>query len=234
MSKGRYLIESLPELPLEPFEVAGKLGRSTRGPFLTIVPPVRPAPTPPQVVPLPHQPPKTAFLTNKYFAQALYPRVICHEFGSDVFADFALDPTPDDGGGGPGPGSVVDLHADLSALARQERHYKLSKLNGVSFAQPFWCTVKHGPWLCSVKETESCITGAPSTWELVVLDVPGISMVWFGEWLDQPTLPNLTVIKGNLALNSSVPTCCPGFKLCFNTMSCIPISVPCGGSPVPA
>jgi hypothetical protein len=232
VSKGRKLIDSLPELPLEPFEVAGKLGRSRRGPFLTILPPARPAPTPPKVVALPHQPLKASFFTNTFFAQALYPRVICHEFGSDVFEDFALDPVPDDGGGGPGPGSVVDRHADLMVLARHERHYKLSALNGTRLALPFWCTVKHGPWLCSVKETESCITGAPSTWELIVLDIPEISMVWFGEWLDQPTLPNLTVIKGNLAPHNSVPSCCPGHKLCFNTMSCIPNAVPCD-PPIP-
>jgi hypothetical protein len=233
VSTGRYTIDALPELPLEPFEIGGKLARSRRGPFLTIIPEPRPRPETPTPIPLPHAPNKSSFLTNTFYAQALYPRVICHDFGSDIFEDFALDPTPDDGGGGRDPGGVLDLHADLTVLATRERHYKLSRFNGRHLAHPFWCTVKHGPWLCSVKETESCITGVPSTWELVVLDVPGISMVWFGEWLDQPTLPNLTVIKGNLALSSSVSSCCAGHKFCFNTMSCIPNAVPCN-SPIPA
>ena len=31
-------VKALPELPLAPFEVVGKLARSARGPFLTVIP----------------------------------------------------------------------------------------------------------------------------------------------------------------------------------------------------
>ena len=232
MSKGRYAIDALPELPLEPFELAGKLGRSKRGPFLTIVPPVRPAPEAPKPVPLPHQIPNASYQIRTYFAQCGYPRVICHDPG-DLLQDFALDPTPDGGGGGSGPGDVVGPRPDVAVLARTERHYKLSKLDGVSLLHPFWCTVKYGPWLCIVKESESCINGVPNRWEFFIAEMPEVSMVWYGQWLDQPTLPNLNVIKGDLALHDVDFDCCPGHTFCSNTQSCIPNQIPCN-PPVPA
>ena len=182
--------------------MAGKLGRSRRGPYLTIVPPTRPAPKAPTPVPLPHQIPNSSYQIRTYYAQCIYPRVICIDF-SDFFDDLVLDPGPSGGGGGGGrgPGDVVGPRPNMALLAKQERHYKLSTLNGVSLAHPFWCTVKYGPWLCIVKESESCITGEPNRWEFFIAEMPEVSMLWYGQWLDQPRLPNLTVIKGDLALH---------------------------------
>jgi hypothetical protein len=233
VSKGRDLIKSLPELPLAPFEVSGKLGRSSRGPYLTIVPPTRPVPAPPKPVPVPHQAPNSSYQVRTHYSQAIYPRVICVDF-SDFFDDLVLDPgvSGGGGGGGTGPGDVVGSRPDLAVLARKERHYKLSAFNGQRFARPFWCTVKYGPWLAIVKETESCITGEPNRWEFFIAEIPEVSMIWYGEWLDQPSLPNLTVIKGDLALHDVDFHCCAGYTFCSNTQSCIPNQVPCN-PPIP-
>ena len=76
MSTSHDLINRLPELPLEPFEVAGTLDHSDRGPFLTIRPHKSPAPAPPNAQTL--APSKSSFTIRKYFTQAVYPRVICY------------------------------------------------------------------------------------------------------------------------------------------------------------
>jgi hypothetical protein len=220
----------LPELPLEPFEVAGKLAHAKRGPFLTIVPPVRPEPKPPSTtVPVPHVP-VPAFEVRKYFTQAIYPRVICIDPGEFV-NEIVLDPTPD---GGTDEDGRVDQtgRADIAVLARREQHYKLSALNGTKLHHALWCTVKYGPWLAVAIETESCILGEPNRWEFQIVEVPEVAMLWYGQWLDQPSFPNLTVIKGDLALAGVSRQCCPGSKWCPTTQSCIPNQVNCQ-PPVP-
>ncbi len=127
----------------------------------------------------------------------------------------------------------VTGHTDLAVLAKHELHYKLSAFNGLELQTPFWCTVKYGPWLGLVQETESCILGAPNRWEFAIVEMPQVGMTWDGEWLDQPTLPNLTVIKGDLQMFAVSTSCCPGAKWCSTTQSCIPSQVNCGGN-VPA
>jgi hypothetical protein len=229
VSKGRNPIDALPELPLEPFEVAGKLAHARRGPFLTIMPPARPAPTPPPAAPLPHVP-TPSFEIRQYFTQAIYPRVICHDPG-DFLHDLVLDPTPDGGTGDSGRDDVAG-RADLAVLARREQHYKLSALNGTKLHHALWCTVKYGPWLAVAVETESCVNGVPNRWEFWIVEVPEVSMLWYGQWLDQPSFPNLTVIKGDLALANVARLCCPGNKWCPTTQSCIPNQVNCQ-PPVP-
>ena len=231
MTKGRYSIDDLPELPLEPFQVAGKLAHAKRGPFLTIVPSTVAVPEPPAPKPsaLPLVP-TPSFETRQYYTQAIYPRVICHDPGAFLDGVF-LDPTT---GGSDRPNERPDVAGspDLAALARREQHYKLSAWNGTTFHNTLWCTVKYGPWLAIAKETESCIVGAPHRWEFWIIEVPEVAMVWFGQWLDQPSFPNLTVIKGNLALSHVSRQCCAGYKWCPTTQSCIPIQVDCQ-TPVP-
>jgi hypothetical protein len=229
VSTGRDLIYSLPELPLAPLELGGKLALSRRGPFLTIDPPARPAPAPPKGVA--HLAPTSAFEIRKYWTQCTYPRLICIDPG-DLIGDLVLDPTPDDGTGGVDPGGVVGPRPDLAVLARRERHYKLSKWNGSTLHHPYWCTVKYGPWLAVAVETESCITGAPNRWEFAIVEMPNVAMIWYGAWLDQPSLPNLTVIKGDLQMFDVTRSCCAGYKYCPTTESCIPLQVNCQ-SPVP-
>ena len=233
MSTGHDLIEALPELPLEAFELAGKLTHARRAPYLTIMPPPRPAPSPPK----PSAPPSLphlstpSFQIRKYWTQAIYPRVIClnpFRFSDEI----VLDAAPDAGTGGTGRPDVTG-HTDLAVLAKHEVHYKLSALNGIKVVPPFWCTVKYGPWLGLAVETESCILGAPNRWEFVIVEMPQVGMIWDGDWLDQPTLPNLTVIKGDLQMFAASTSCCAGAKWCPTTQSCIPNQVNCGGN-VPA
>jgi hypothetical protein len=75
------------------FEVAGALDHSDRGPFLTIRPHKFPAPDRPTAPP--HAPSKSSFTIRKYYAQALYPRVICYDPGA-LLAGFKMnvDPQP--------------------------------------------------------------------------------------------------------------------------------------------
>lgn len=217
------LVRRLPELPLETFEAAGTLERSDRGPFVTIRPRRQPVPDPP---PAPaNAAPKSSFTTRKYFAQAIYPRVICYDPG-DLVVGLTMDIEPP-----PFPGRDRPP-IDVAVLAGQERHYKLSALQSVPFRHPLWCSVKYGPWLAVVIETESCTQGVPNRWEFVIVEVPDVFLVWYGEWEDMPPFPSLTVIMGDLAPAGHQTSCCPGFKWCPTTQSCIPLQVNCP-DPVP-
>jgi len=224
MSTPYDLIHRLPELPLETFEAAGTLDRSDRGPFVTIRPHKPPAPEKPSV--LPHAAPKSSFATRKYYTQALYPRVICYDPGDLIVGlSMNVDPQPFPGRDRP--------PIDAAALATQERFYKLSALRSVPFRHPLWCSVKYGPWLAVATETESCITGAPNQWVFSIVEVPEVTLVWFGEWEDMPAFPSLTVIMGDLALAGQQTSCCPGFQWCSTTQSCISLQVTCQ-DPIPA
>ena len=92
--------------------------------------------------------------------------------------------------------------------AVQERFYKLTSLKSVPFHHPLWCSVKYGPWLAIAKETESCIDGAPATWEFSIVEVPEVSLLWFGYWEDMPAYPSLQVIMGDL-VPAGPPTSLP-------------------------
>ena len=148
----------------------------------------------------------------------LYPRVICQDPG-DLVAELPLNSSHADRRDRP--------TTDFAALAKRERFYKLSALDGVRFRQPYWCSVKYGPWLAVVVERESCITGEPNSWELVVVEVPEVSLRWYGRWEDIPPFPSLTVIMGDLAPAGHTTQCCPGYKWCQTTESCIPFAVDC-------
>jgi hypothetical protein len=215
MTTGRDAIAALPELPLEPFELAGYLAHARRGPYVTIVPEKLPLPAPPP--PPPHAVPRGQFETRQYWALVTYPRVFCHDPG-DLLDGLALDP---------GPSAPPARQQDLPALVTRERHYKLSALKGVRFRHPLFCTVKGGPWTAFVVETESCTNGVPNRWELNVSGIPEISLVWYGLWLDQPAFPNLTVIKNSLQLSNVTLQCCPGNQWCPTTESCIPLALDC-------
>ena len=85
------ILGALPELPLEPFEVAGKLGRSDRGSYLTIRANQRPVPKPP-VNPPPAKN-KSFYTIRQYYTQAIYPRVICYDPG-DLLAGATMNCRP--------------------------------------------------------------------------------------------------------------------------------------------
>ena len=219
-----HLIDRLPELPVEAFEAAGTLERSDRGPFITLRPPKQPEPVRPTSTS--RAPNKSSFLTRKYFAWALYPRVICYDPGDLVAGlEMNIDPPPHPGRNLP--------PTDLAVLARQERFYKLSSLQSRVFQHPLFCSVKYGPWTALVSETESCIDNVPNQWEFFIADIPQVGMIWFGTWEDIPSFPSLTVVMGSLAQSSQTSQCCAGFQWCPTTQSCIPLQVTCQ-DPVPA
>lgn len=230
MTKGRAALDSLPELPLEPLELAGRLGHAGEGPYLTIVPHARPSPaivpparesaTEPGVLPL--GPNRSSYQVRDYWVQTTYPYVYC-QFPGDLVDGIVLDSARQTGAG------AADEHLrDRPGLVAPVQRFKLSVFEGRRLPHPLFCTVKYGPWVGKVRETESCIDGVPSQWELVLVGVPlNVGMTWSGGWLEQPTLPNLTVIKGTLALAHVGTQCCAGYKWCPTTQSCIPNRVNC-------
>jgi|SRR5215467_5286301 len=218
------LIDRLPELPLEPFEVAGTLERSDRGPYVTIRPHKRPVPEPPTVQPLMKS--RSSYAVRKYFTQAIYPRVICYHPG-DLVTDLQVNINPQ-----PLPDRERPP-TDIFALAGQERFYKLSSLKSQRFPNPLWCSVKGGPWLAAAVETESCFDGVPNRWEFWIVEMPEVSLVWFGKWEDMPSYPSLWVTMGDLVLAGTQQNCCGGFYWCPTTQSCIPQGVNCQ-DPFPA
>lgn len=74
--------------------------------------------------------------------------------------------------------------------------------------------------------------GVPNRFTLYVVEIPEVVLVWYGAWEDIPQYPLLQVIMGNLYLLGETPSCCPGFKWCATTDSCIPAIVDCG-DPLP-
>jgi hypothetical protein len=219
----REKISRLPELPVETFEVAGKLGFSDKVPVITILPHKFPEPVKP--------PNPTPFATNKstawhrsYYVQVIYPRVFCQPPWDPLLINdaqamnFFKEEDKDE---------TCQAKWDVAAIAKKERFYKLSTLNGAKLQHPFWCSVKGGPWLAITKEDESCIDGLPNFWRLWIIEMPQVALSWYGHWEDIPSYPALTVIMGDLMMFDNYPTCCPGFKWCPTTMSCIPNSINC-------
>ena len=224
MSSVDELFRRVPELPQETFEAVGTLERSDRGPFVTLRPHMPPAPQEPSVPPL--APVKSSYRINTYFTQATYPRVFCYEpvlQAKGVAMRVEPQPFPD----------KDRLPTDVMALAGRERFYKLSALKSLHLRNPLWCSVKYGPWLAVATETESCSSGMPSKWEFSIGEVPEVTLAWFGEWADMPDVPSLTVIGGLVLHEQSQPLCCPGFKWCPTTQSCISLHIDCQ-DPIPA
>ena len=104
-------------------------------------------------------------------------------------------------------------------------YYKLTKLNGVGLFEPYWCSVKYGPWSAIVEETESCIPHAPALWSLYIAEMPEVTMSWYGLWSDIPSYPSLHVFTGTLGMVGHSDGCCPGFYKCLE--SCIDMDIKC-------
>jgi hypothetical protein len=217
MSTADDRFRELPELPLETFEAVGTLERSDRGPFVTLRPHAPPAP---QAPPVPaNAVSKSSYSIRRYYTQAIYPRLICYDPGVLVESMATrVDPTP--------PGRDRPP-TDVTALAGQERFYKLSPVKNVS-PGTLWCSVKYGPWLAEAREIESCLEGVPNQWEFFIIEMPEVALVWFGEWQDMPAFPSLWVTMNDRPLfEVEGPFCCGGYKWCPTTGSCIPNQVPC-------
>lgn len=190
MSAGDDLFRGLPELPQETFEAAGILERSQRGPFVTLRPHVPPLPKKPSAPA--HGPPKTSTTKQRYYTQAIYPRVFCYDPGELIeemtLGEMASEPIPS----GAGPPK------DLKAAAPQERFYKLSTLKSGPLRRPLFCSVKAGPWLAEVWQTTSCIQGDSDRWDFAIIEIPEVAMTWWGQWEGMPAFPSLSVIMTDL------------------------------------
>ena len=218
------IISRLPELPLEPFQVAGTLGRSDRGPYLTIRPHSQPPPKPsvssPSTAALAK---KSSFRTRTYFTQVTYPRLHCYEPG-DLVAGVTMEVPEVDARLGKSRGEAPPT---IAALARNERFYKLSTFNDVKLPHPYWCSVRYGPWLAIATERESCVDGEPNFWELFIVEVPEVGVTWYGAWEDIPPYQSLQVAMGDRWLKNEESGPCDGFKWCATTQSYIPVNVNC-------
>jgi hypothetical protein len=92
--------------------------------------------------------------------------------------------------------------------------------------EPFWCSVKCGPWLAIVIEEESCIS-VQNSWLLFIIEIPEVFLRWYSHWNEIPSYPSLHVIMGTLAMFAQAHLCCPGYQYCPPTESCIPLQVEC-------
>lgn len=228
MTKLEEKISRLPELPVEAFEVAGKLGYSDKIPVITIRQHKYPAPTrPPNPTQL--QENKSERVIKTYYVQATYPMVICQEPPKELFDTATMfEEDEKESGRSDVPES------DFATIAKKKRFYKLTTLNGIRLPTPFWCSVHYGPWLAIVTEKESCLRGVPSEWELYFIGGgPEIFLNWFGRWEDIPSYPNLSVIMGDLVLKKIERSCCPGYLWCPSTMSCLSHQINCPDQQVP-
>jgi hypothetical protein len=111
---------------------------------------------------------------------------------------------------------------DVEAIARRQQFYKLTSFNGEKFKFGYLCTVHYGPWSAIVNEEGPCIEGMPPRWELLAVPFPNVVLTWYGTWDDIPSYPNLHVMKGDLHLTGEEYFCCPGYRWCYKTQSCIP------------
>lgn len=210
-------LSRLPELPVELFELSGKLGYSERAPVITIKPDAV-IMEPPEIstaIPV-----KTSCTTTTYFVWVIYPQVICYPFPDERSLAFVKLQN-----------SKPDLHhveTDLRSIASASRYFKLSRLQGVDLPTRYGCHVQYGPWAAHVTQTESCFVGGLDRWELSssVLDM---SVQWSGQWEDIPSVPNLTVVMGSLSngVQQFPPVCCPGNSWCPTTGSCLSSQLPC-------
>ena len=153
MSNRRDVIAALPELPLEPLELGGTLAHARRGPYVTIVPHERPVPAPP-LLPPPPAVSRSTYEIREYFTWVTYPVVHCHSPG-ELLEGLALHD---------GTTEAPAAQNDLKAIAGEERHYKLSALNGVRFQSPLFCTVRGGAvgppsWRKPSRAPTACPTG---------------------------------------------------------------------------
>ena len=190
-------IKRLPELPVEQFEVAGKLGFSDKTPVITIRPhkfraPRRPRPKKPSTR-LDER--KSTFTKNKYYVMVTYPRLVCQPPPRPQSETARVQPQmatlfKEDWRENKYESTLSE--SNIESISKKVWYYKLTKLNGVGLFEPYWCSVKYGPWSAIVEETESCIPHAPALWSLYIAEMPEVTMSWYGQWSDIPSYPSLS------------------------------------------
>lgn len=216
MKKENSVFNGLPELPVQLFELSGKLEYSETAPVITVKPnAVRAGP----LAVVAHSENKSSYTITQYFVWIIYPHVVCYPPPDlTVLARMKMENTKPD---------LLENESDLRAIAGARRYYKLSKIHGIELTSPFGCVVRYGPWTAFVTRTESCIQGQPNRWELSS-SVIDMNIQWYGEWEDIPTVPNLTVVMGTLTIGGHTPPqCCGGYNWCPTTGSCISDQLNC-------
>lgn len=217
MSKSRKVFESLPELPVELFELSARLDWSDSAPVITNRPTRMESKKPRQAKAAASDVKRSSVQTKRWFGWATYPHIVCHHYPEPQLAAMKFEDSP-----APRPDS-----ADLGAIARFRRHFRLTRLHGDALPFGWVCQLHHGPWFMEVEEQESC--EGDSFWTLESAS-PGVYQSWWGSWDDRPDMLNLQVfVDINSPAHISPPTCCGGYHYCPTTMSCIPLSVPCMG-----
>lgn len=206
MTTGQDALDQLPELPLDRFEVIGRLERSDHGPFLTIKPgrvDVSRA-----SISLPDEKIKVSHMVRRHWAWVTYPILVCHDPGP--FAD-GLQIV-----GAPLSGSVSrHLGDEVLEVAGRVEHYRLSAWEGRTFPRPLWCTAHYGPWFGRFTEQESCTEGDDDhKFDFYLEGVqpgqgPGV-VTWFGGITDMPAVPSLSVMWGTLQSESPRYSSCGG------------------------
>ena len=132
----REKIKRLPELPVKPFEVAGKLDISDKMLVINLRPHKFRVPKKPSTK---REAKKSEYSTYKYFVLVTYPRVICqppltqHIDTTGLFGDEE---------GENRDGSRLP-ESNIESISKKVRYYKLTKLNGRKLYEPFWCSVKY-------------------------------------------------------------------------------------------
>jgi hypothetical protein len=174
MATLREKIKRLPEIPVEAFEVGGKLGFSDKMPGITIRPHKFHAPKKPKKQSASLGPNKSQFSIRKYFVWVTYPRVVCQPpFNEQVDTTSLFDAEE-----GENKDESHLPESNLESISKKVRYYKLSKLNGRRIRDPWWCSVKYGPWTALVTETESCSFYLP-TWQLFIVEMPQVFLSWY-------------------------------------------------------
>jgi hypothetical protein len=224
MTTVRERIEQLPELPVESFEVAGKLGYSDKVPVITIRPRKFPAPKKPST-PKKLGPNKSTYSITKYAVMVTYPKVVCQPPSVDPSVEQvnskALFEQKD-------IGESYEPESNLEIISKKERFYKLTTLKGRKLGLPWWCSVKYGPWVALVTEVVSCTLNVPNHWTLYIGEIPEVTLSWYGLWSDIPPYPSLRLFPAlPLTFFSETHGCCPGFNYCPPLEACIPLNVKC-------
>jgi len=205
-----YEFDRLPELPLELFEMAGKLDHAGDEPTLTVIHDKLQPPQPPAN---PTAVPIAQTYMREYLTQVTYPKLVCYPRG-DLVDRVAFKPV-----------ETGESQRNMGVVARSRAYFKLTGIQGDRFKLGYYCTVHYGPWSALVREEGSCLQGVPPLWRLFVASIPDLELAWYGSWEDIPSYPNLTVIMGDLHLMNEATLCCPGYRWCAATQSCIDISI---------
>lgn len=211
MKQSTSILDRLPELPVELFELSAKLAFAEDLPVITNVPRRIAAGKPPKAL---AREKRSSVYKKTWFGWVTYPHVVCHYVPEPLPTALAFrNNVPERTG-----------TVDLGAVADARRYYRLSRFLGAENAFGWICQVRYGPWFVKVREEEQCI--GSSIWYLDA-DGPGVHLSWWGTWEDRPDMANLGVfVDLNSIAKLEGPVCCEG-SWCATTMSCIPQGVTC-------